>query len=154
MASSGSQQFHMSRGFVPPRQGPAQSEDLGQIGSDKIRLRDEHYELMVSYLEILENFQAIIGGGRQNKVGGKYQSKIGESCLAPIESVNNQPVLGGTPPARPTPPKKGGKAFAALGKEKVSSKVKPVLKEKSYNILKPSFAVIYVEKNAQRLTFG
>ncbi|CAM6129118.1 unnamed protein product [Calypogeia fissa] len=266
MASSGSQQFHRSRGFVPPRQGPAQSEDLGQIGSDKIRLRDEHYELMVSYLEIPKNFQAIIGGDRCTKVGGKYQSKAvvmrqfhaalvhhsfpkdispanfnkrfqryvarykeacefkslsggglsenelavgmtleeklnklcshfermhgiyggrpnvrpdleadfgvnahdyifpeesddtdarcpGESFPAPIESANNQPVLGDTPPARQAPPKKGGKASAASGKEKVPPKDKPMLKEKSDNVLKASFAAIYAEKNAQKADF-
>ncbi|CAM6099537.1 unnamed protein product [Calypogeia fissa] len=364
MASSGSQQFHRSRGFVPPRQGPTQSEDLGQIGSDQIRLRDEHYELMVSFLEIPEKFQAITGGGRCTKVGGKYQSKAvvmrqfhaalvhrgfpkdisppnfnkrfqryvarykearefktqsgggmtedelavgmtleeklnklcphfermheiyggrpnvrpdleadvgvnahdyifpeesgdtdarlleaarehiakenmnpnqqgehtptqllpgnhtgspsescysapaplhvpeavltpttlhnaqvdtqfwkdmrefeqvtlirhnnscqclecrgphgvqtGESCPAPTESANNQPDLGATPPARPAPPKKGGKASAAPGKEKVPPRDKPVLKEKPDNVLKPSFAAIYAEKNAQKADF-
>ncbi|CAM6128962.1 unnamed protein product [Calypogeia fissa] len=84
---------------------------------------------------------------------GPHGVQTGESCPAPTESANNQPVLGDTPPARQAPPKKGGKAFAASGKEKVPPKDKPVLKEKPDNVLKPSFAAIYAEKNAQKADF-
>ncbi|CAM6117580.1 unnamed protein product [Calypogeia fissa] len=84
---------------------------------------------------------------------GPHGVQTGESCPAPTESANNQPGLGDMPPARQAPPKKGGKASVASGKEKVPPKDKPVLKEKPDNVLKPSFAAIYAKKNAQKANF-
>ncbi|CAM6089587.1 unnamed protein product [Calypogeia fissa] len=72
MARSGSQGFVRGRtAFVSPR---AQSEDL-TTGGEKFRLKDEHYHMMVSYLEVPENFAAITGGWKKTKVGAKHQKR-------------------------------------------------------------------------------
>ncbi|CAM6109715.1 unnamed protein product [Calypogeia fissa] len=53
----------------------AQSEDL-TTGVEKFRLKDEHYDMMVSYLEVPEIFSAISGGWKKTKVGAKYQKRV------------------------------------------------------------------------------
>ncbi|KAL3691252.1 hypothetical protein R1sor_004903 [Riccia sorocarpa] len=49
------------------------------VGSQKSavrhRMTKHDYELMISYLEVPENFNGITGGGRKTKVGGKNFTK-------------------------------------------------------------------------------
>ncbi|CAM6082474.1 unnamed protein product [Calypogeia fissa] len=73
MASSGSQGFVRGRAsFLAPRSHC----DCGTpLNGEKYRLKDSDYEKIISYLEIPENFAALVGGGRRTRVGAKYESK-------------------------------------------------------------------------------
>ncbi|CAM6082672.1 unnamed protein product [Calypogeia fissa] len=73
MASSGSQGFVRGRAsFLAPR---SHSDCGTPLNGEKYRLKDSDYEKIVSYLEIPDNFAALVGGGRRTRVGAKYQSK-------------------------------------------------------------------------------
>ncbi|KAL3679718.1 hypothetical protein R1sor_022674 [Riccia sorocarpa] len=46
-----------------------------QRGASRHRMTRHDYELIVTYLEVLENFAAITGSGRKTKVGGRNLTK-------------------------------------------------------------------------------
>ncbi|CAM6097869.1 unnamed protein product [Calypogeia fissa] len=48
----------------------------GGINWDFGWLKDEHYDMMVSYLEVPENFAASTGGWKKTKVEAKYQKRV------------------------------------------------------------------------------
>ncbi|CAM6105330.1 unnamed protein product [Calypogeia fissa] len=55
---------------------PGSQSDCGTlVKGKKYHLKDFDYEKIVSYLEILENFSALVGSGGRTCVGAKYQSK-------------------------------------------------------------------------------